>query len=167
MTCVLINFLPKIAITISSLTISIEPRAMKYSETITSPWWTRVSPGGAWVVLNFIESALKCLEYIFSIVYNISFRLFFNIILNHTYYQNVGLFTWDNPKMHLQMLDNYWANFCSNERICQLVDNPETPLVPYSCQYHLYRSTHALETRKRNLVCIILNQTSKPNIKFD
>ena len=77
MTCVLINFLPKIAITISSLTISIEPRAMKYSETITSPWWTRVSPGGAWVVLNFIESALKCLEYIFSIVYNISFRLFF------------------------------------------------------------------------------------------
>lgn len=50
------------AITMSSLSISMDPRAMKYNEVNTSPLWRRVSPGGAWVVLNFNESALKINE---------------------------------------------------------------------------------------------------------
>ena len=52
-------FLPNIANTASSFTISMDPREMKYRDTRTSPWWTRVSPGGAWVVLNFMDKALK------------------------------------------------------------------------------------------------------------
>lgn len=36
-----------------------EPRDMKYNEVSTSPWCTRVSPGGACVVRNFNERALK------------------------------------------------------------------------------------------------------------
>ena len=51
--------LPRMAITMSSLRISIEPREMKCSEVRTSPRWTSVSPGGAWVVLNFIDNALR------------------------------------------------------------------------------------------------------------
>ena len=52
-------YLPNIANTASSFTISMEPREIKYRDTRTSPWWTRVSPGGAWVVLNFMDKALK------------------------------------------------------------------------------------------------------------
>ena len=52
-------YLPNIANTASSFTISIDPREIKYRETKTSPWWTRVSPGGAWVVLNFMDKALE------------------------------------------------------------------------------------------------------------
>lgn len=47
------------ATTKSSLTISMEPLDMKYKEVKTSPLCTNVSPGGAWVVLNFNENALK------------------------------------------------------------------------------------------------------------
>lgn len=50
---------PRIATTMSSLRISMEPRDKKYSAVRTSPQWTRVSPGGAWVVLNFIARALR------------------------------------------------------------------------------------------------------------
>ena len=51
--------LPKIATTISSLSISIEPRETKYSAVSTSPLWTSVSPGGTCVVLYFIDNARK------------------------------------------------------------------------------------------------------------
>lgn len=51
--------IPKIAITTSSFIISSEPRAIKYNDVSTSPLCTNVSPGGACVVLNFSESALK------------------------------------------------------------------------------------------------------------
>ena len=57
------HVLPKMARTTSSFTISMEPLEIKYSETRTSPWWTRVSPGGAWVVLNFMDKALKKSNY--------------------------------------------------------------------------------------------------------
>lgn len=50
---------PRIAITTSSLRISMEPRAIKYKQVRTSPLCTKVSPGGACVVLNFKERALK------------------------------------------------------------------------------------------------------------
>lgn len=50
--------LPKMAITISSFRISILPRDIKYREVSTSPRWTKVSPGGACVVLNFKDNAL-------------------------------------------------------------------------------------------------------------
>lgn len=36
-----------------------DPLEMKYSAEIRSPAWTRVSPGGAWVVLNLMASALR------------------------------------------------------------------------------------------------------------
>lgn len=64
-----IKILPNIAITTSSFNISIEPRAMKYSDVNTSPLCTNVSPGGACVVLNFNDKALwnkilaKCLTF--------------------------------------------------------------------------------------------------------
>lgn len=48
-----------IAITTLSFSISMEPRDMKYNEVSTSPWCTRVSPGGACVVRNFSDRALK------------------------------------------------------------------------------------------------------------
>ena len=51
--------LPNMATTLSSFKISIVPRAMKYNETSTSPRWTSVSPGGAWVVLNLVERARR------------------------------------------------------------------------------------------------------------
>lgn len=51
--------IPRMAITTSSLRISREPLEMKYIEVRTSPLCTNVSPGGAWVVLNFILNALK------------------------------------------------------------------------------------------------------------
>lgn len=38
------------------------PRDIKYREVSTSPRWTRVSPGGAWVVLNFKDNALFRVE---------------------------------------------------------------------------------------------------------
>lgn len=50
---------PRIATTVSSFRISSVPLAMKYRAWRTSPRWTKVSPGGAWVVLNFIERALR------------------------------------------------------------------------------------------------------------
>lgn len=52
------KLLPRMAITTSSLSISIDPRAMKYSDVNTSPLCTNVSPGGACVVLNFNDNAL-------------------------------------------------------------------------------------------------------------
>ena len=45
--------------TTSSLSISMEPRATKYMASRMSPGCIRVSPGGAWVDLNFIDKALK------------------------------------------------------------------------------------------------------------
>lgn len=42
-----------------ALWISMDPLAMKYNEVSTSPRWTRISPGGAWVVLNLRENALQ------------------------------------------------------------------------------------------------------------
>lgn len=54
-----IIYIPRIATTVSSFSISKVPRAIKKRETRTSPLWTRVSPGGAWVVLNFMDKALK------------------------------------------------------------------------------------------------------------
>ena len=44
--------------TMSSLRISIDPREMKCNDVKTSPRCTSVSPGGACVVLNFIDNAL-------------------------------------------------------------------------------------------------------------
>lgn len=40
-----------------------DPLEMKYNEVSTSPLCTSVSPGGAWVVLNFNDKALKCIIY--------------------------------------------------------------------------------------------------------
>lgn len=63
--CVILNPPPlpvgslNIAITTLSFSISMEPRDMKYNEVSTSPWCTRVSPGGACVVRNFNDRALK------------------------------------------------------------------------------------------------------------
>lgn len=54
-----LKYSPRIATTMSSLRISMEPLDKKYSAVRTSPQWTRVSPGGAWVVLNFIAKALR------------------------------------------------------------------------------------------------------------
>lgn len=51
--------LPKMATTISSLRISIEPLEIKYKAESTSPLCTSVSPGGTCVVLNFIDKVLK------------------------------------------------------------------------------------------------------------
>lgn len=36
-----------------------EPRAIKNNEVRTSPLWTKTSPGGACVVLNFNDNALE------------------------------------------------------------------------------------------------------------
>jgi len=47
------------ATTTSPLRISMDPLEMKYSAVRTSPAWTSVSPGGAWVVLNFMARALR------------------------------------------------------------------------------------------------------------
>lgn len=47
------------AITTLSFNISMEPRDIKYNEVSTSPWCTKVSPGGACVVRNFKDSALN------------------------------------------------------------------------------------------------------------
>ena len=52
-------FVPRIAMTMSSFKISMDPRDMKYIASRTSPRCTRVSPGGTCVVLNFIDNALK------------------------------------------------------------------------------------------------------------
>lgn len=43
----------------SSFRISIDPLDMKYNDVITSPLCTKVSPGGACVVLNFNVKALQ------------------------------------------------------------------------------------------------------------
>lgn len=43
----------------SSFKISIDPLDIKYKDVSTSPLCTRVSPGGAWVVLNRSDNALK------------------------------------------------------------------------------------------------------------
>lgn len=51
--------LPSIATTMSPLRISMDPLEMKYSSDSRSPAWTRVSPGGAWVVLNLMARALR------------------------------------------------------------------------------------------------------------
>lgn len=50
---------PNIATTTRPLRISIDPLEMKYRAEIRSPAWTRVSPGGAWAVLNLMASALR------------------------------------------------------------------------------------------------------------
>lgn len=50
---------PRMATTMSSLRISMEPRDTKYSAVSTSPLWTNVSPGGAWVVLNLMARARR------------------------------------------------------------------------------------------------------------
>lgn len=50
---------PNIATTTRPLRISIDPLEMKYRAEIWSPACTRVSPGGAWVVLNLMASALR------------------------------------------------------------------------------------------------------------
>ena len=47
------------ATTLSSWRISIEPREMKYNEVRMSPRCVMMSPGGAWVVLNFIENVRR------------------------------------------------------------------------------------------------------------
>ncbi len=49
----------RIATTLSSFNISIEPREMKYNDVNISPRCVMISPGGAWVVLNFIENVRK------------------------------------------------------------------------------------------------------------
>ena len=54
-----IPFLPRIAMTMSSFNISIDPLDMKYKASRMSPRCTNVSPGGTCVVLNFIDNALK------------------------------------------------------------------------------------------------------------
>ena len=51
--------IPNIAITISSFSISIEPRDTKYKASNMSPLCTKVSPGGTCVVLNLMDKALK------------------------------------------------------------------------------------------------------------
>jgi len=51
--------LPNMAMTMSSFNISIDPLDTKYRASNISPLWTKVSPGGTWVVLNFIDKALK------------------------------------------------------------------------------------------------------------
>lgn len=52
-------YLPSIATTTSPLRISMQPLEMKYRSVIRSPAWTKVSPGGAWVVWNLVARALK------------------------------------------------------------------------------------------------------------
>ena len=49
----------RIATTLSSFKISIEPREMKYNEVRISPRCVMISPGGACVVLNFIENVRR------------------------------------------------------------------------------------------------------------
>ena len=71
--------------TMSSLTISIEPLAIKYRDTMTSPWCTKVSPGGAWVVLNFIDRALESNNN-FDIFHNLPLNVFrYNYLLSSKY----------------------------------------------------------------------------------
>lgn len=53
------NVSPSIAITLFSVTISRDPRAMKYRAVRMSPGWISVSPGGACVVLNCSDSARR------------------------------------------------------------------------------------------------------------
>ena len=47
------------ATTLSSFKISIEPREIKYIDVRISPRCVMISPGGACVVLNFIENVRK------------------------------------------------------------------------------------------------------------
>jgi hypothetical protein len=49
----------RIATTLSSFNISIEPREIKYNDVKISPRCVIISPGGACVVLNFIENVRK------------------------------------------------------------------------------------------------------------
>lgn len=49
----------KIATTLSSLNISIDPREIKYNAVSISPRCVIMSPGGACVVLIFIENVRK------------------------------------------------------------------------------------------------------------
>ncbi len=49
----------RIATTLSSFNISIEPREIKYNDVKISPRCVIISPGGACVVFNFIENVLK------------------------------------------------------------------------------------------------------------
>lgn len=49
----------RIATTLSSFRISIEPRDMKYKDVRISPRCVMISPGGACVVLNFIEKVRR------------------------------------------------------------------------------------------------------------
>ena len=54
-----IHAIPNIAMTTSSLSISKDPRAMKYIDVRMSPGCIRVSPGGACVDLNCIDKARR------------------------------------------------------------------------------------------------------------
>ena len=54
-----IRDIPNIAMTTSSLSISKDPRAMKYIDVRMSPGCMRVSPGGACVDLNCIDKARR------------------------------------------------------------------------------------------------------------
>lgn len=57
--CLIVQCSPKMATTMSSLRISMDPLARKQRAVRTSPPCTSVSPGGAWVVLKRIASARR------------------------------------------------------------------------------------------------------------
>lgn len=73
-----------------------EPRDMKYKDIKTSPLCASVSPGGAWVVLNFNDNALK-IKKLFNSIYQIYLP---NILGEKTYLRQPG----DAPLKALQFL---------------------------------------------------------------
>ena len=85
----------------SSLTISIEPLAIKYRDTMTSPWCTRVSPGGAWVVLNFIDRALES---------NNNFDIFHNLPLNVIFFVIITSYRQDIMNIYLRQPEEAPSN---------------------------------------------------------
>jgi hypothetical protein len=66
----------RIATTLSSFNISIEPRDIKYNEVKISPRCVIISPGGACVVFNFIENVRKQPSLA-------SKRIQFNLLITH------------------------------------------------------------------------------------
>lgn len=107
--------------TISSLKISIEPLDMKYNELSTSPRCTNVSPGGACVVLNFKDNALK--KYI-------------HVTLCVLFDRSLSL-TSNNPGSRRQKRCNFATNFYSNVDKCQPVGTREILLKrnSYRCRW--------------------------------
>jgi len=87
---------PSIARTLSSLRISMDPRDTKYRASRMSPRCTSVSPGGTWVVLNFIDSArrqpglapVRHQRFVSTIKYTIGINLLFS------YFFHLKLLTW-------------------------------------------------------------------------